>query len=61
MAGSYPLPVPQMGSTVGRSSGTVSELRGDLVSSEEVLSCWAGGGRASVVGPGKTAFTCRTP
>lgn len=61
MAGSYPLPVPQMGFTVGQSSGTALELHADLVSGDEVLSCWAGGGRAPVVGPGITALACRTP
>ncbi len=56
--GGYSSPVPQMGFTVGRSSGKALELRGDLVSGVEVSSYRVGGGRASAVGSGRTALTC---
>ena len=44
-----------------KARGRRSELRVDLVLGVEVLSCWVGGGRASVVRPGRTTPTCRTP
>ena len=62
MAGSYPLPVTTNGVHGGpKLRGGARNLMCDLVPGVEVLSCWVGGGRASVVGPGKTVLTCRTP
>ena len=62
MTGGHPSSVTTNGVYGGSKAwGRRSELRVDLVLGVEVLSCWVGGGRASVVRPGRTTPTCRTP